>query len=268
MEEVESERDYFIRKQLKEIFNTTEDNFKSAKEFKDYEEFVEDLIYNLVKGIDVEQTKKTIDDYKKHNLAAIANNQSTRDSRMEMEEKQIQEELQRQEKNQLAYQVTNPQYYVFRGDRQWPPPLFCVWCRRSSKTKRSNAKRTIASKTKFYLGYVHNSLTASRYQLFPHLTIICYFATSILLQEASREPATTANKGEASSAPADGAMQAQRMNPVLQLIYSRPLPEITNDKAAVVLEGNEYVRRLYAAGGYLHANYDLRNWTEIRSQLL
>jgi hypothetical protein len=71
-----------------------------------------------------------------------------------------------------------------------------------------------------------------------------------------------------SGPPAVEAAQPQRMNPVLQLIYSRPLPEVTKNNAAVKMEGNDYVRRLYAAGGYIHANYDLRNWTEIRSQLL
>lgn len=117
MEEVESERDYFIRKQLKEVFNKTEDNFSSLKEFKDYEEFVEDLIYSLVKGIDVEQTKKIIEDYKKQNLATIANNQSTRDSRIELEQKKIQEELQRHEKSQLDYHVSHTS--TFAALRNW-----------------------------------------------------------------------------------------------------------------------------------------------------
>jgi CDK-activating kinase assembly factor MAT1 len=107
MEEVESERDYFIRKQLKEVFNKTEENFSSLTEFKDYEEFLEDLIYSLVKGIEVEQTKKTIEEYKRQNLAAIANNQSTRDTRLELEQKQIQAELERHEKSQQDYHVSN-----------------------------------------------------------------------------------------------------------------------------------------------------------------
>ena len=54
----------------------------------------------------------------------------------------------------------------------------------------------------------------------------------------------------------------------MELIYSRPLPEInTNAIPAVKPEGNEYMRRVYEAGGYVHANYNLRNWSEIRSQL-
>ena len=90
----------------------------------------------------------------------------------------------------------------------------------------------------------------------------------LLLQEGDANSHIFKNNS-ATATPADSLIQnQQRMNPVLQLIYSRPLPEVVNDKAAVKLSGNEYIRRMYAAGGYSHANYDLRNWTEIRSQLM
>ncbi len=123
MEEVESERDFHIRKRVKEVFNVTEETFPSLKnikgfaeffaefkaykdfQYQDYEEFVEDLIYSLVKGINVEKTNQTIVNYKKKFLATISNNQSTHDSRIEMEQKQIQEEMEQQKKSQQEYHV-------------------------------------------------------------------------------------------------------------------------------------------------------------------
>lgn len=59
------------------------------------------------------------------------------------------------------------------------------------------------------------------------------------------------------------------VNPLRTLLNSRPLPkEVPSKNKPQPLKGNEQIRRINQAGGYDHGNYDRRNWTEIRSQLI
>ena len=64
MDETEVERDYSIRRKLSAIFNKREADFSSINDFKNYEEMVEDIIYNLVNYIDVEKTNRQVEQYK------------------------------------------------------------------------------------------------------------------------------------------------------------------------------------------------------------
>lgn len=74
MDETEVERDYSIRRKLSAIFNKREADFSSINDFKNYEEMVEDIIYNLVNYIDVEKTNRQVEQYKsQHRNEIIAN---------------------------------------------------------------------------------------------------------------------------------------------------------------------------------------------------
>lgn len=64
MDETEVERDYSIRRKLSAIYNKREADFSSIDDFKNYEEMVEDIIYNLVNYIDVEKTNRQVEQYK------------------------------------------------------------------------------------------------------------------------------------------------------------------------------------------------------------
>ena len=64
IDEHEVGEDTKIRKKIKEIFNKTEKDFESLNAFNDYEEEVEDIIYNLAHGIDVEDMNKKVDKYR------------------------------------------------------------------------------------------------------------------------------------------------------------------------------------------------------------
>ena len=64
IDEHEGGEDTKIRKKIKEIFNKTEKDFESLNAFNDYEEEVEDIIYNLAHGIDVEDMNKKVDKYR------------------------------------------------------------------------------------------------------------------------------------------------------------------------------------------------------------
>jgi CDK-activating kinase assembly factor MAT1 len=92
MEEVEVEKDISVRRQIKLLFNKTEDDFNDLNAFKDYEELVEDIIFNLVHEIDVPETKARIEKYKKENADLIAKNQLKLTQMLREEMNQIKEE--------------------------------------------------------------------------------------------------------------------------------------------------------------------------------
>lgn len=69
---VEKEIDF--RKRILRDFNKKEEDFTTLREYNDYLEMIETLVYNLSNNIDVEATKKQIDQYKKENKDIIRKN--------------------------------------------------------------------------------------------------------------------------------------------------------------------------------------------------
>ncbi|KAL1819737.1 hypothetical protein ACET3Z_014606 [Daucus carota] len=65
-----------IRKRISNIFNKREDDFPSLREYNDYLEEVEDMIVNLVEGIDVPAIEARIAQYQKENSEQIMNAQA------------------------------------------------------------------------------------------------------------------------------------------------------------------------------------------------
>ena len=56
-------------------FCQTQDDFETLREWNDYLEQVEDIIFNLVNNIDKEETERTIAKYKESNKQFIKKNQ-------------------------------------------------------------------------------------------------------------------------------------------------------------------------------------------------
>ncbi|CAL5376397.1 unnamed protein product [Camellia sinensis] len=65
-----------IRKRIASIFNKREEDFPSLTEYNDYLEEVEDMIFNLVEGIDVPAIEEKIVEYEKENAEQIMNAQA------------------------------------------------------------------------------------------------------------------------------------------------------------------------------------------------
>ena len=55
-------------------FCRTEEDFETLREWNDYLEKVEDIIFNLSNGIQVEETQRLIADYREANKAFIKKN--------------------------------------------------------------------------------------------------------------------------------------------------------------------------------------------------
>lgn len=92
IDETEVERDFRIRKGIKAIFNKTEAEFQTLDSFKDYEEMVEDLIFNKVNTINVEDTNAAIERYKQNNSDIITINQMRRNEDIKKEFSTIKED--------------------------------------------------------------------------------------------------------------------------------------------------------------------------------
>lgn len=105
LEESQAEKDFAVRRKLKNLFNKTEADFASQKEFQDYEEMVEDHIYNLVHGVEVEETKAAIERYKQDNTRLIAINQMKVNQRLEDELSTIKHHEQEAEAQEREFRV-------------------------------------------------------------------------------------------------------------------------------------------------------------------
>merc|ERR1711915_713893 len=57
-------------------FNKQEEDFESLREYNDYLEMVEDIIFNLTNNLDILETNKKIQQYKEENKDNIVKNRS------------------------------------------------------------------------------------------------------------------------------------------------------------------------------------------------
>jgi len=85
----EFEKEMIIRKSIIKDFNKRSEDFKTLRQYNDYLEEVEDIIYNLVNFIDVEKTQERIKKYKLENQELIVINQAKKSE----EDRQAQERM-------------------------------------------------------------------------------------------------------------------------------------------------------------------------------
>lgn len=91
------EKEVDIRKRVLRDFNKKEEDFNSLTDYNNYLEEVETIIYNLTNDIDIMETNKKIENYKKENKEVIMKNK-TKLGREEYELEEILEmEKQREE---------------------------------------------------------------------------------------------------------------------------------------------------------------------------
>eukprot|EP01114_Cavostelium_apophysatum_P014188 TRINITY_DN3615_c0_g1_i1.p1 TRINITY_DN3615_c0_g1~~TRINITY_DN3615_c0_g1_i1.p1 ORF type:complete len:270 (+),score=75.75 TRINITY_DN3615_c0_g1_i1:159-968(+) len=85
----DTEKEFKIRKDILRNFNKRREDFHSLREYNDYLEHVEEIIANLVKGVDVEKHKAAVKKNKKENAAIIERNKG----RKKAEEKEIKRQI-------------------------------------------------------------------------------------------------------------------------------------------------------------------------------
>lgn len=86
------EKEVDIRKRILKDYNKKEEDFESLDAYNQYLEDVETIIFNLANDVDVEETKKRIEAYKKENAELIARNRSRKSRDEELIDQLIEEE--------------------------------------------------------------------------------------------------------------------------------------------------------------------------------
>ncbi|KAL9697159.1 hypothetical protein quinque_000600 [Culex quinquefasciatus] len=93
-----------IRKRILKEFQQREDDFNSLAEYNDYLEMIEEIVFNLCNNIDIINTNKRIEQYKKENRDVILKNKTklSKDE-IELEELiEVEKEQTDQRKKELA----------------------------------------------------------------------------------------------------------------------------------------------------------------------
>lgn len=105
-EDTQVEREVDVRQAVKKTFNKSEQDFNSLEEYNNYLEEVETIIFNLVHGIDVEETERKLAAYEMANRNLIKANTLRQKQEEEMqEEQQILEKEHRRRVNQLTREI-------------------------------------------------------------------------------------------------------------------------------------------------------------------
>eukprot|EP01038_Epipyxis_sp_PR26KG_P010067 gene10067-13527_t len=104
LEETQVERDAMIRRRIKSIFNKTENEFGSTVDWKNYEEMVEDIIFNLVYDIDEAVTKEKVKAYEIQNQAEIRLNSYKKQELIKLENESIQNEIRDRKRREIEQQ--------------------------------------------------------------------------------------------------------------------------------------------------------------------
>ena len=68
------EREVDIRRRVAGVFNKREDEFEDLRSWNDYLNEVEDVTFNLVNGVEVEETKRRLEGYQRANEREIKSN--------------------------------------------------------------------------------------------------------------------------------------------------------------------------------------------------
>ncbi|KAI8063178.1 CDK-activating kinase assembly factor MAT1-domain-containing protein [Gongronella butleri] len=97
-EDLSVEKEVRIRKRVAKVFNKRPEDFPSLRLYNDYLEEVEDITFNLMNGVDVDETEARITAYEMENRDNIAENQAR--SMNESRYQTYQEELQKREREQ------------------------------------------------------------------------------------------------------------------------------------------------------------------------
>ncbi|XP_024122199.1 CDK-activating kinase assembly factor MAT1 [Oryzias melastigma] len=108
-----------IRKKVMKIYNKRECDFQSLREYNDYLEQVEDIVYNLTNNVDVENTKLRMEQYQRENKDVIQRNKAklTREQE-ELEELLLLEQQSNEQRRLEVLQEEQRQLQAKRKSKQ------------------------------------------------------------------------------------------------------------------------------------------------------
>ena len=157
-DDLQIEREVDIRRRVAGVFNKREEEFESLRHWNNYLEEVENLTWNLLQGVDVKETEKKLDAYRRQNEAEIKQNaalESQRtanaearlaaqkeDARLRREAARNEELDERREKEESKKEMVDK---IARGDGD---PETIVRESQRVVLKKSTARRTAAEKAR------------------------------------------------------------------------------------------------------------------------
>ncbi|NXG47907.1 MAT1 factor, partial [Psilopogon haemacephalus] len=93
-----------IRKKVLKIYNKREDDFPSLREYNDFLEEIEEIVFNLTNNVDLENTKRKMELYQKDNKEVIQKNKIKLTREQEELEEALEVERQENEQRRLLIQ--------------------------------------------------------------------------------------------------------------------------------------------------------------------
>ncbi|XP_012869344.1 PREDICTED: CDK-activating kinase assembly factor MAT1 [Dipodomys ordii] len=93
-----------IRKKVLKIYNKREEDFPNLREYNDFLEEVEEIVFNLTNNVDLENTKKKMEIYQKENKDVIQKNKLKLTREQEELEEALEVERQENEQRRLFIQ--------------------------------------------------------------------------------------------------------------------------------------------------------------------
>ncbi|EAW80788.1 MNAT1 isoform 4 [Pan troglodytes] len=93
-----------IRKKVLKIYNKREEDFPSLREYNDFLEEVEEIVFNLTNNVDLDNTKKKMEIYQKENKDVIQKNKLKLTREQEELEEALEVERQENEQRRLFIQ--------------------------------------------------------------------------------------------------------------------------------------------------------------------
>ncbi|XP_007576270.1 CDK-activating kinase assembly factor MAT1, partial [Poecilia formosa] len=118
-EDATVDKEVEIRKKVMKIYNKREFDFPSLRDYNDYLEQVEDIVYNLTNNVDVENTKGRMEQYQRENKDIIQRNKAklTREQE-ELEELLLLEQQSNEQRRLEVLQEEQRQLQAKRKSKQ------------------------------------------------------------------------------------------------------------------------------------------------------
>lgn len=102
-DDIKIEREVDLRKRIHSVYNKSEEDFPSLPEYNAYLEYIENLIFNLSNGIDVEKTEEEINKYEAEHKIEILE-RAMRESEKDADVMKYQEATERLKQEKLKIQ--------------------------------------------------------------------------------------------------------------------------------------------------------------------
>ncbi|XP_012511734.1 PREDICTED: CDK-activating kinase assembly factor MAT1 isoform X2 [Propithecus coquereli] len=103
-----------IRKKVLKIYNKREEDFPSLREYNDFLEEVEEIVFNLTNNVDLDNTKKKMEIYQKENKDVIQKNKLKLTREQEELEEALEVERQENEQRRLFIQKEEQLQQILR----------------------------------------------------------------------------------------------------------------------------------------------------------